>query len=138
MVAILIKSAKLASVGLLNVFWNILILFFHDITDKVLSLVSNYIVDVVMWPKFGNSRISITVIIASIFKIFDQKKFFFSRQLLLVRVQKFRTGTRYGLEILHQCDKKIKTKRQEVLGVNLYAEFEPLSWIGLRNHQISF
>ena len=32
--------------------------------------------------------------------------------------EKFRTGTRYGLEILHQCGKKIKTKIQEVLGSN--------------------
>ena len=26
-----------------------------DITKKILSCDSNYIVDVVMWPKFGNS-----------------------------------------------------------------------------------
>ena len=32
--------------------------------------------------------------------------------------EKFGTGTRYGLEILHQCGKKIKTKSQEVLGSN--------------------
>ena len=27
--------------------------------------------------------------------------------MLLVQVKQFGTGTRYGLEILHQCDKKL-------------------------------
>ena len=39
----------------------------HDVTNKILSRDSNYIVDVVMWPKFGNSSISMReVIITSI------------------------------------------------------------------------
>ena len=39
----------------------------HDVTCKVLSRNSNYIADVVMVPKFGNSSISMTeVIITSI------------------------------------------------------------------------
>ena len=33
-------------------------IFVHDVTNKILSLVSNYIVDVVMWLKFGYSSIS--------------------------------------------------------------------------------
>ena len=38
-----------------------------DVTNKILSCDSNYIVDVVMWPKFGNSSICIReVIITSI------------------------------------------------------------------------
>ena len=28
------------------------------------------------------------------------------------------TGTKYRLEILHQCGKSVKTKSQKVLGVN--------------------
>ena len=65
-------SAKMATLGLLkiNVFWNKgyeVIISVHDATNKIFSSDSNYIVDVVMWPKFGNSSISmIEVIITSI------------------------------------------------------------------------
>ena len=39
----------------------------HDVTNKILLRKSNYIIGVVMWPKFGNSSISmIEVIITSI------------------------------------------------------------------------
>ena len=38
--------------------------------------------------------------------------------MALVQVQQFETGTRYGLKILHQCGKRVKTKSQKVLGTN--------------------
>ena len=72
MVTILMMSAKMATLGLLKikVFWNKgydVITSVCDVTNKILSCDSNYIVDVVMWPKFGNSRISMReVIITSI------------------------------------------------------------------------
>ena len=72
MVTTLMLSAKMAALGLLKVkvFWNKgyeVIISVHDITNKILSRDSNYIVDVVMWPKFGNSSISMReVIITSI------------------------------------------------------------------------
>ena len=62
-------SPKLATLGLLKlkVNWNKdydIIVFVHNATNKILS---NYIVDVVIWPKFGNSSIFMTeVIITSI------------------------------------------------------------------------
>ena len=65
-------STKLVTLGLLekNVFWNEgfdVIISVCDATNKILSCDSNYIVDVVMWPKFGNSSISMReVIITSI------------------------------------------------------------------------
>ena len=65
-------SAKLATLGLLKIkaFWNKgydVIASNCDVTNKVLSPDSNYIVDVVMWPMFGNSSISMReVIIISI------------------------------------------------------------------------
>ena len=31
----------------------------YDITNKILSRDSNYIANVVMWPKFGNSSVSV-------------------------------------------------------------------------------
>ena len=34
------------------------IISIHDAINKILLRDSNYIVDVVMWPKFGNSNIS--------------------------------------------------------------------------------
>ena len=64
--------AKLATLGLLKikVFWNKgydIIVSVHDITNKILSPDSNYIVHGVMWPKFGNSSVSMRkVIITSI------------------------------------------------------------------------
>ena len=39
----------------------------HDVTNKILSRDSNYIIDMAMWPKFGNSTIFMRkVIITSI------------------------------------------------------------------------
>ena len=47
-------------------------------TTKFLSLGSNYILDAVMCPEFGNSSISMReVIITLILQGFDQKKQFF-------------------------------------------------------------
>ena len=72
MVKILMMSAKMATPGLLKitVFWNKgydVIISVDDVTNKILSRDSNYIVDVVMWPKFGNSSIYMReVIITSI------------------------------------------------------------------------
>ena len=62
MVTILMMSAKIATLGLLKVkvFKNKgydVIIYVYDTTNKILSRDSNYIVDVVMWPKFGNSSI---------------------------------------------------------------------------------
>ena len=65
-------SAKVATPSLLKitVFWNkgyTVIIYVHDVTQEILSRDSNYIVDVVMWLKFGNSSIPMReVIIISI------------------------------------------------------------------------
>ena len=63
MVTILMMSPKMATWGLgkIKVFLKNgydVILFVNDVTNKTLSHDSIYIVDVVMWPKFGNSSIS--------------------------------------------------------------------------------
>ena len=70
MVAILMISGKLATLGLLKVkiFWSKdydVIISVHDFTSKTLSCDSNYVVDVVIWPEFGNSNISIREVIIS-------------------------------------------------------------------------
>ena len=65
-------SAKMATPALLKItgFWNKgydVIIYVHDVTNKILSRDSSYIVDVVISPKFGNSNISMReVIIISI------------------------------------------------------------------------
>ena len=56
-------SAKMAAPSLLKitVFLNKgydIIIRVDDVIDKILSRNLNYIVDVFMWPKFGNSSIS--------------------------------------------------------------------------------
>ena len=56
-------SAKLAILGLLKIKVSSnksygVITSVSDFTNKILLRDSNYIVDVVMWPKFGNSSIS--------------------------------------------------------------------------------
>ena len=61
-------SAKIATPGFLKIkiFWKKdydLIIFVHDVSKKILSCDSNYIVDMVMWPKFGNPSISMREII---------------------------------------------------------------------------
>ena len=57
-------STKMAMLGLLKImlFWNkdYVTTSVYDVTDKILSRDTDYIVDVVMWPKFGNSSISIS------------------------------------------------------------------------------
>ena len=56
-------STKMATLELfkIKILWNIgydVIISVHDITNKILARDSNFIVDVVIWPKFGNSSIS--------------------------------------------------------------------------------
>ena len=72
MVKIVMISAKIATSGLLEikVFWNkgyYDIYSVYDVTNKSLSHDSNYILDVVMWPKFGNSSICIREIVITQF-----------------------------------------------------------------------
>ena len=77
MVAILMMSAKLATLGLLKIkiFWNKgydFIISVYDDTNKTLPRDSNYIVDVVIW--FGNPGILvIEVIVTPTFHRFDEK-----------------------------------------------------------------
>ena len=64
--------AKVAALGLpkIKVFWSKgydILTSVHELTNKIVLCESNYIVGLVMWPKFGNSSVSIReVIITSI------------------------------------------------------------------------
>ena len=64
----LMMSAKMATLDLfkMRIFWNkgyYVIYSVYEVTDKISSHNPNYIVDVVMWPKLGNSSICIREII---------------------------------------------------------------------------
>ena len=67
MVVLLMMSAKLGTLGLLKikVFWSKdydVTVSVHDVNSKILSRDSNGIVDVI-WPKFGDSSISMREVI---------------------------------------------------------------------------
>ena len=71
MVTILMMSAKVATLGLTKtkVLWSKdydVIISVHDVTNKILSCDTNYIVYVVMWPKFGNSSIYMREVIITL------------------------------------------------------------------------
>ena len=83
MAAILMISAKLATLGLLKIKvpWNKsndATISAYDVNNKILSCDSNYIVDVVMWLMFGISMRELIITSIS----FDQKNFFFLRGAL--------------------------------------------------------
>ena len=68
MVTILMMSAKISTPGLrkIKVFWKQgygIIIFVNDVINKILWRDSNYIVDVVTRPKFGNSSISMREVV---------------------------------------------------------------------------
>ena len=61
-------SGKKAIPGLLKIkfFWKKVydvIIYSHDVTNKILSRDSNYSVNVVMWSKFGDSSISVREVV---------------------------------------------------------------------------
>ena len=63
-------SAEMTTPGLLKitVFWNKVydvIILVDDVTYKIASRDSNYFVDLFMWPKFGNSSISMREVITT-------------------------------------------------------------------------
>ena len=63
-------SAKTATLGLpkITVFWTKgydVIISVEDVTNKILWHDSYYIVDMFMWPKFGNSSISMREVITT-------------------------------------------------------------------------
>ena len=66
----LMMSAKMATPGLLkitvlgNKCYDVIISV-DDVTNKILSSDSNHIVDVFMWPKFGNCSISMREVITT-------------------------------------------------------------------------
>ena len=122
MVAILKTSAKSTSLGLLKImaFWNKV----YDVTNKILPRDSNYIVDFVMWPKFGNCSISMReVIITSVLDL-NRKTDFFWVSFFKFNNLELALGLRLVLGMALQfyicVAKRVKTKSQKVLEANFY------------------
>ena len=113
MVTISVTSEKVATLGLLKtkVFWNKrygVITFVYEVTNKILSCDSNYIVNVIMWPKSHNSSTSRRkLIVTLILKGFGQKNHFCGVALLQVNnlglalniALKFYSSVAKGLEL---------------------------------------
>ena len=110
-VEFLMMSAKLIILDLLKIklIWNkgYDVIIFHYDVNKILSRGSNYFVEAVIWPKFGNCSICMReVIITWILKGFDQKIFFegccwckFNNWLALGMTLKFYTSVAKGLKL---------------------------------------
>ena len=81
-------SAKLATLDFFKIkeFWNKgydVVISSYDVTNKIAIHDSKYILDKVIWPRYGNASISIKeVIVTSILWRFDQKKPNFLRDIL--------------------------------------------------------
>ena len=67
----LMMSVKMATIDLLKIklFWNKVydaIVSGYNVNNNVLSSDSNYIIEVIIWPKFGNSSISMREVIITL------------------------------------------------------------------------
>ena len=125
MVTALMMSTKMATSGLLKkkFFWSKcydIIISVHEVTNKILWSDWNYIVNVAMWPKFGNSSISMReFIITSILLGCDQKNCFFERWSWF-KFNNLGLAPGISLKFQHQCCTRVKTKSQRVLWANFY------------------
>ena len=113
MVSILMMTAKLATLGLLKIklFWNKsydVIISVPDIINKILSRDQCFVALAFIETSYHNFNF---------IRIWPEK-IKFSDRSFLVQVQYFRTGTRYGLEILKKCRKSVETKvaAEKVIG----------------------
>ena len=73
--------AKLATQGYLKikVFWNksyYVIISVHNVTNKILSHDSNYMLDLVLWPKIGNYHFYEASYNLNFIRIWSEKHFF--------------------------------------------------------------
>ena len=118
----MVTSGKIATHALLKirVFWKkgfYVIYSVYDVTNKILSYDSNYIMDLVMCPKFGNSKICIReVIITSTSWGFDQKNAFFEG-LYWFKLNNLRLALGANLKLY---TKRLATESQKVLAANSY------------------
>ena len=134
-------------VGLLKikVFWNKIydvIISIHEVSNKIISRELNYIVHLLMWPKFGNCNISMKELLTtSILQGFDQKNNFFegcfwfklnNLGLTIGMALKFSTSAVKGLKLKVRSHLRLHPSFVEVTGEKLVGKHSPPSWIGLK------
>ena len=72
MITFLMMSPKMATLDFLkiklssNKVYDVINLN-HDVTSKILSNDSNYVLDLIIWPKFGDSSISVKEVLVTSF-----------------------------------------------------------------------
>ena len=128
-------SAKMSSLGFLKikVFLNKdynIIVSAHDVINRISLRDLDYIVDVVMWPKFGKSNISIREVIITLILLwgFDQKNNFFWGDVL-IQGQLFGTGTKSYASVA----KRLKLEDRKFLGlITTFAECAGVKLVGRR------
>ena len=119
-----------------------IIIFADDVTKKILSGDSNYIVDVFMWPKFGNCSISMREVHnLNFIKIWPEKRLFWGVSwfkfnnlgLALGTSLKFYTIVAKGLKLKVRNFWGLIPMFVEVTGEKVVGEAfpPPQSWIGL-------
>ena len=116
---ILMIPIKLATQDIfkIKVFWNEeydFITSVYSVINESFSRVLNYVVDLVIWPKFGNSSISFTEVVMN------------------KRLFEGWPGIRYGLAILRQHEKGLKLKVRKFWGLTYY--FREVKGIDLPPH----
>ena len=111
-------SAKMAILDLLTskLFWikgfNVKISA-HDVTNKILISDLYCVLEVVMWPMFGNSSTTMTEVTITSIKDLTRKNTFLRGGLGSSSI--IWIGPRCGLEISLHCVKRVKTISQKVL-----------------------
>ena len=114
MVTVLMMSAKLASPGLLKlkIFQNErygVIILDCGVTNKILSRDSSYIVDVIMWPKFGKFSISMRGYHnLNFIRIWPEKTGFFFEGLSWFKFSNFGLALGMTLEFYASVAKRLK------------------------------
>ena len=133
MVTILMMPAKMAIPGLpkIKVFWNIgydVIISVHEVTNKTLSRDSNYIIDVVMWPTFGNCRIFMTKVITTSILFYKNltKKPAFLEGWCWFKFNNFGLALGTKLKFYSSVAKGLTIKIRKILGLN--PMFVKVSW----------
>ena len=117
MVAILMMSAKLSTLDSLKrrVFLNKdydIIISVHDVMNKILSRESNYIVDVVMWPKFSNSSISMRKVVITL-----TRETFFFEECSWFKFSNLQLALDMALKFNASVTKRLKLKVLKILGL---------------------
>ena len=128
MIAILAMSIVLATLGLLKlkVFWNKgygVMVSVHDVTNKISSRDSNYILDVVTWLKFNSSSIPMREVIIT--SILTRKYNFWGLLLVQVFYTSMTSRLKRKVKVLGAIPMFVESAGEKLAGGFL----SPSSWI---------